>query len=63
MSQTHPNAMHGGQILANALVRQGVEIAFGVPGESFLPLLDGLVDPIRALLSALTETMASQGRR
>ena len=44
MSQTHPNAMHGGQILANALVRQGVEIAFGVPGESFLPLLDGLVD-------------------
>jgi acetolactate synthase-1/2/3 large subunit len=36
--------MHGGQILANALVRQGVEIAFGVPGESFLPLLDGLVD-------------------
>jgi len=44
MSQTHPNTMHGGQILANALVRQGVEIAFGVPGESFLPLLDGLVD-------------------
>lgn len=44
MSQTHRNTMHGGQILANALVRQGVEIAFGVPGESFLPLLDGLVD-------------------
>ena len=44
MSQAHPTAMHGGQILANALVRQGVEIAFGVPGESFLPLLDGLVD-------------------
>ena len=36
--------MHGGKILANALVRQGVEFAFGVPGESFLPLLDGLVD-------------------
>ena len=36
--------MHGGQILANALARQGVDIAFGVPGESFLPLLDGLVD-------------------
>jgi len=35
---------HGGQILANALVRQGVDLAFGVPGESFLPLLDGLVD-------------------
>ena len=36
--------MHGGKILANALVRQDVEFAFGVPGESFLPLLDGLVD-------------------
>ncbi len=39
-----PHIMHGGQILANALVRQGVDVAFGVPGESFLPLLDGLVD-------------------
>ncbi|MBU3621569.1 thiamine pyrophosphate-binding protein [Polynucleobacter sp. CS-Odin-A6] len=36
--------LNGGQILANALVRQGVNIAFGVPGESFLPLLNGLVD-------------------
>ncbi|MBU3575663.1 thiamine pyrophosphate-binding protein [Polynucleobacter sp. UK-Mo-2m-Kol15] len=36
--------LNGGQILANALVRQGVDIAFGVPGESFLPLLNGLVD-------------------
>lgn len=44
MSQSIPKNMHGGQILANALVRQGVEIAFGVPGESFLPLLDGMVD-------------------
>jgi acetolactate synthase I/II/III large subunit len=41
---TSKKIMHGGQILANALVRQGVDIAFGVPGESFLPLLDGLVD-------------------
>jgi acetolactate synthase-1/2/3 large subunit len=41
---TTKKIMHGGQILANALVRQGVDIAFGVPGESFLPLLDGLVD-------------------
>jgi acetolactate synthase-1/2/3 large subunit len=41
---TAKKIMHGGQILANALVRQGVDIAFGVPGESFLPLLDGLVD-------------------
>ncbi len=36
--------LNGGQILANALVRQGVDMAFGVPGESFLPLLNGLVD-------------------
>lgn len=36
--------LNGGQILANGLVRQGVDIAFGVPGESFLPLLNGLVD-------------------
>ena len=36
--------LNGGQILANAIVRQGVDIAFGVPGESFLPLLNGLVD-------------------
>ncbi len=36
--------LNGGQILSNALARQGVDIAFGVPGESFLPLLNGLVD-------------------
>jgi acetolactate synthase-1/2/3 large subunit len=42
--ETNNKLPHGGQILANALVRQGVELAFGVPGESFLPLLDGLVD-------------------
>ncbi|MBU3614289.1 thiamine pyrophosphate-binding protein [Polynucleobacter sp. Latsch14-2] len=42
--ETKNKLPHGGQILANALVRQGVDIAFGVPGESFLPLLDGLVD-------------------
>ena len=41
---TPSEMMNGGQILANALVRQGVDIAFGVPGESFLPLLNGLVD-------------------
>ncbi|QWD69451.1 thiamine pyrophosphate-binding protein [Polynucleobacter sp. UB-Siik-W21] len=41
---TPSTLLNGGQILANALVRQGVDIAFGVPGESFLPLLNGLVD-------------------
>ena len=35
---------HGGRILADALAAQGVRIAFGVPGESYLPVLDGLHD-------------------
>ncbi|HUF80470.1 MAG TPA: thiamine pyrophosphate-binding protein [Burkholderiales bacterium] len=35
---------HGGRILADALVAQGVRMAFGVPGESYLPVLDGLHD-------------------
>jgi acetolactate synthase I/II/III large subunit len=35
---------HGGRILADALVAQGARMAFGVPGESYLPLLDGLLD-------------------
>jgi acetolactate synthase-1/2/3 large subunit len=35
---------HGGRILADALAAQGVKLAFGVPGESYLPLIDGLHD-------------------
>ena len=35
---------HGGKILADALAEQGVKLAFGVPGESYLPVLDGLHD-------------------
>ena len=35
---------HGGKILADALVAQGARLAFGVPGESYLPLIDGLHD-------------------
>jgi acetolactate synthase-1/2/3 large subunit len=35
---------HGGRILADALAAQGVKVAFGVPGESYLPVLDGLHD-------------------
>ena len=42
--ETSGKPLNGGQILANALVRQGVDLAFGVPGESFLPLLNGLGD-------------------
>lgn len=35
---------HGGAILAKSLENLGVTHAFGVPGESYLPLLDGLLD-------------------
>ena len=35
---------HGGKILADALAAQGAKLAFGVPGESYLPVLDGLHD-------------------
>ncbi|HEU4650104.1 MAG TPA: thiamine pyrophosphate-binding protein, partial [Croceibacterium sp.] len=35
---------HGGKILADALVAQGARIGFGVPGESYLPVLDGMYD-------------------
>ena len=34
----------GGEVLADILVRQGVETVFGVPGESYLALLDALFD-------------------
>ncbi|TAK46305.1 MAG: thiamine pyrophosphate-binding protein [Betaproteobacteria bacterium] len=43
MSAT-PALRHGGTILADALAAHGVRLAFGVPGESFLPVLDGLHD-------------------
>ncbi|MDJ0629246.1 MAG: thiamine pyrophosphate-binding protein [Rhodobacter sp.] len=35
---------HGGQILVDQLKAQGVGRVFSVPGESFLPVLDGLFD-------------------
>jgi acetolactate synthase-1/2/3 large subunit len=35
---------HGGKILADALVGHGARLAFGVPGESYLPVLDGFHD-------------------
>ncbi|GAB3455704.1 thiamine pyrophosphate-binding protein [Massilia terrae] len=40
---THPSRS-GGQILVDALQVHGVEIAFGVPGESYLDVLDALHD-------------------
>ncbi|MDP9109140.1 MAG: thiamine pyrophosphate-binding protein [Pseudomonadota bacterium] len=41
-------ARSGGQILVDSLQKQGAEIVFGVPGESYLAVLDALHDsPIR----------------
>src|SRR5256886_158954 len=39
-----PKPRHGGRIRADALVAQGPKPAFGVPGETYLPVLDGLHD-------------------
>jgi acetolactate synthase I/II/III large subunit len=42
----------GGQVLVSALERNGVDLAFCLPGESFLPVLDALYDsPIRLVSS------------
>src|SRR5439155_26684881 len=49
----------GGQILVAQLEAHGVEIAFCVPGESYLPILDALHDsPIR-LISCRHEAAAA----
>ncbi len=39
-----PRLRFGGRILADALVAQGVDHVFAVPGESYLDVLDGLYD-------------------
>lgn len=44
MTTSHGNARNGGQAIAQALVDQGVETAFCVPGESYLEVLDALYD-------------------
>jgi acetolactate synthase-1/2/3 large subunit len=43
----------GGRILADALVSQGIDHVFSVPGESFLDTLDGLYD-VRQKLKLVT---------
>jgi acetolactate synthase I/II/III large subunit len=37
-------ARSGGRILVDQLLRQGADVVFCVPGESYLPVLDALVD-------------------
>src|SRR5881409_1280855 len=42
----------GGQILVDQLALHGVELAFGVPGESYLAVLDALHDaPLRLIVT------------
>ena len=42
MQATPLSARSGGHLVADQLVLHGVDIAFGVPGESYLEVLDGL---------------------
>jgi len=50
----------GGQILVDALLSQGVDRVYCVPGESYLPVLDALVDaPEIAVVSARHEGAAA----
>ncbi|UOD51130.1 thiamine pyrophosphate-binding protein [Orrella daihaiensis] len=44
MAANQPLARTGGQLIVDQLVAQGVEHVFTVPGESFLAVLDALVD-------------------
>ena len=47
-----PIARTGGQILVDSLQIQGADMAFGVPGESYLAVLDALHDsPIRFIIN------------
>ena len=48
---------NGGQLLMDSLVALGATRGFGVPGESYLAVLDAMVDHANALISC------SAGRR
>src|SRR6218665_531510 len=41
MNKTTPAARLAGHLLVEALIAQGVDTVFGVPGESYLAVLDG----------------------
>jgi len=48
-----PTTRPGGRVLADALVAQGIDHVFAVPGESYLDVLDGLYD-VRDRLRLIT---------
>jgi len=50
---TSPGTRPGGRVLADALVAQGIDHVFAVPGESYLDVLDGLYD-VRDQLTLVT---------
>ena len=37
-----PSSLTGGQIMCEALVRQGVDVIFGIPGGAIMPFYDAL---------------------
>jgi acetolactate synthase I/II/III large subunit len=50
---------HGGQILVDQLLIHGAELAFGVPGESYLAVLDALHDAPLKLIATRHEAGAA----
>ena len=44
MKISNPTPRSGGHLVADALITHGVDTAFGVPGESYLAVLDGLYE-------------------
>ena len=51
-TKRHGNRRSGGQVLVKALEVHGVDLAFGIPGESYLAVLDALVDSsVRLIVS------------
>jgi acetolactate synthase-1/2/3 large subunit len=53
MAKARITARMGGHVLADALVEQGIEHVFAVPGESYLDVLDGLYN-VRNRLQLVT---------
>jgi acetolactate synthase I/II/III large subunit len=50
---------HGGKLLADQLVLHGADTAFCVPGESYIPLLDGLYDTAIRVITCRHEAGAA----
>jgi acetolactate synthase-1/2/3 large subunit len=42
MNEQHVQGIHGGQVVVDSLIAHGVDVAFTVPGESFLNIIEAL---------------------